>query len=61
MAKGGLIIDVLAGPPKGASADDDADDMFEGDEEAAPKGDPEALISGIESKLAQLRALVAGL
>lgn len=61
MGKGGLIIDVLAGPPKGESDDDDA--LEEGlEEEAAPspsKG--EAIISGIESQLAQLRGLIAGL
>lgn len=61
MGKGGLIIDVLAGPPGDESADESADDALEGEDAPAPKKDPEQLIAGIESQLAQLRAHFAGL
>lgn len=64
MKKGGLIIDVLTGPPKGAADEAPEDEMLEDEEDApapASKSNPEALISGIESQLAQLRGLIAGL
>jgi hypothetical protein len=61
MARGGLMIDVLAGPGRGdESADEFADEAPLEDEAATPKADPEALISGIEAQLAQLRAWAAG-
>ncbi len=62
MAKGGLIIDVLSGPPKGEeSADEFADEESLEEEAPAPRRDPEALITSIESQLAQLRAAFAGM
>lgn len=60
MAKGGLIIDVLAGPPKGDDMEDE--DAGENVPSSAPgAGDPDALIAGIQTQLDQLRDMVARL
>lgn len=58
----GLMIDAIARRPdeeEGGFESADPADMSEPPE--APRSDPEALIAGIESQLAELRALVAGL
>jgi hypothetical protein len=56
---GGLIIDVI-GKGKGDESDED-EDLAEEESAEMPTGDPESLIAGSESQLAELRALVAGL
>lgn len=62
MSKGGLIIDVLAGPPKGEPDDAPADEeLDEGAPPARSKQSPDALLSSIESQIAQLRGLLQGL
>lgn len=57
MAKGGILIEALA--PRD---DEEVDDVLESEEpRRSPSRDPEALIAGIESRLAELRALMSEL
>lgn len=57
MAKPSMIIDLISGPKEPGDDDEPFDDDDESDEPAA-KQDPEALIAGIESQLAELRRAV---
>lgn len=58
--KGGLLIDVLTGPPK-EEPDDAPEALDEEDAPARSKQSPDALLSSIESQIAQLRGLLQGL